>query len=324
MPPTFAAATITASGFAERRYAAVSSWRSKSRRSWPIVRTSQSASPSRRTMAEPTMPRWPATKTRRPRRSNSGAVAVAAAGGSVAAAMALLLEPDRIEVGLDHVLHKLVERHAMPPAEQVVRLARIADQGPDFGRAEIARVDLDEHMAGFLIQSFLVGAGAFPDDAAADAGERFFDELAHRMRFARRQHKVVGLVLLHDPPHAFDIVAGVAPIALGVEIAEKQRRLQAELDGCHGAGDLTRHEGLAADRTLVVEQNAVRGVHAVGFAIVHGDPVGVEFCRRIGRARMKRRRFLLRRLLRLAVELRRRGLIEAGQLFPAQDADRLQ
>src|SRR5580692_72553 len=325
MPPTFAAATITASGFAECRYAAVSSWRSKSRRSWPIVRTSQSTSASRRTMAEPTMPRWPATKTRRPRRSNSGALAaVAVAGGSVAAAMALLLEPDRLEVGLDHVLHKLVERHAMPPAEQVVRLARIADQGLDFGRAEIARVDLDEHMAGFLIQSFLVGAGAFPDDAAADAGERFFDELAHRMRFACRQHKIVGLVLLHDPPHAFDIVAGMAPIALGVEIAEKQRRLQAELDGRHGAGDLAGHEGLAADRAFVVEQDAVRGVHAVGFAIVHGDPVGVEFCGGIGRARIKRRRFLLRRLLRLAVELRGRSLIEAGQLVPTQDPDGFQ
>src|SRR5580692_9940015 len=176
MPPTFAAATITASGFAECRYAAVSSWRSKSRRSWPMVRTSQSTSASRRTMAEPTMPRCPATKTRRPRRANSGAfAALAVAPGSVAAAMALLLEPDRLEVGLHHVLHQLVERHAMPPAELVVCLARVADQGLDLGRTEIARIDRDEHMAGFLIQSLLVGALAFPDDGAADAGERLFD-----------------------------------------------------------------------------------------------------------------------------------------------------
>src|ERR1700733_13909101 len=318
MPPTFAAATITASGFAERRYAAVSSWRSKSRRSWPIVKTSQSISASRRTMAEPTMPRWPATKTRRPRRSNSGAFAAwAVPPGSVAAAMTLLLEPDRLEVGLHHLIHQLVERHAMPPAELVVRLARVSDQGLDFGRTEIARIDRDEHLAGFLIQSLLVGALTFPDDGAADTGERLFDELAHRMRFPGGEHIIVGLVLLHDPPHAFDIVAGVAPIALRVEIAEKQRRLQAELDGRHRTGDLARHEGLAADRAFVVEQNSVRGVHAVGFAIGHGDPVGVEFCCRIGRARIKRRRFLLRRLLRLAIELRRRGLIEPGQLFPA-------
>src|SRR6202161_2151862 len=140
MPPTFAAATITASGFAERRYAAVSSWRSKSRRSWPTVRTSQSTSASRRTMAEPTMPRWPATKTRRPRRSNSGALAAwVVPPGSVAAAMALLLEPDRLKIGLHHVLHEFVECHAMPPAQLVVRLARVADQGVDFSRAKVAR-----------------------------------------------------------------------------------------------------------------------------------------------------------------------------------------
>src|SRR3984885_1185369 len=172
MPPTFAAATITASGFAERRYAAVSSCASKSGRSGPIAKPSQSISASRRTMAEPTMPRWPATKTRRPRRSNSGAFAAwAVPSGSVAAAMALLLEPDRLKVGLHHVLHQFVERHAMPPAELVVRLARVADQGLDFGRTKVARVDLDEHLAGLLIQSLLIGAVAFPDDGAADAGK---------------------------------------------------------------------------------------------------------------------------------------------------------
>src|SRR5271156_990499 len=131
-------------------------------------------------MAEPTMPRWPATKTRRPRSSNSGALATwAVAPESIAAAMALLLEPDQIEVGHHHVLHEFVERHAMAPAELVVRLARVADQGIDFGRPKIARVDLDEHLAGILIQSLLVGALASPDDGAADAGERLFDELAH-------------------------------------------------------------------------------------------------------------------------------------------------
>src|SRR5580704_3121391 len=155
-------------------------------------------------MAEPTMPRWPATKTRRPRRSNSGAIAAwVVPPGSVAAAMALLLEPDRLKSGLHHVLHEFVECHAMPPAEHVVRLARVADQGLDFGRTKVARIDLDEHLAGILIQSLLVGAGAFPDDGAADAAECLFDELAYRMCLAGCEHIIVGLVLLDDQPHAF-------------------------------------------------------------------------------------------------------------------------
>ena len=100
--------------------------------------------------------------------------------------------------------------------------------------------------------------------------------------------------------------------------------LQAELDRRHGAGDLAGDEGLAAERALVVEQDAVGGVHAVGLAVVHRDPVGVELGRGVGAARIERRRLALRRLLDLAVQLRGRGLVEAGRLLEAQDADRLE
>ena len=52
------------------------------------------------------------------------------------------------------------------------------------------------------------------------SGEGQLDELAHGVGLAGGEHVVVGLVLLQDPPHALDIVARVAPVALGVEIAE--------------------------------------------------------------------------------------------------------
>jgi hypothetical protein len=50
----------------------------------------------------------------------------------------------------------------------------------------------------------------------------------------------------------------VAPVALGVQIADVEAFLQAELDRRDGAGDLARDEGLAPNRALVVEQDAVR------------------------------------------------------------------
>ena len=90
------------------------------------------------------------------------------------------------------------------------------------------------------------------------------------------------------------------------------------------AGDLARDEGLAADRAFVVEQDAVGGVHAVGLAVVHRDPVGVELGDAVRRARIERRRLPLRRLLHLAVELGGRGLVEARLLLHAEDADRLE
>ena len=66
--------------------------------------------------------------------------------------------------------------------------------------------------------------------------------------FARGKHVIVGFGLLQHEPHAFDIVARVAPVALGVEIAEIEPLLQAERDGGDRAGDLARDESFAADR----------------------------------------------------------------------------
>ncbi len=77
-------------------------------------------------------------------------------------------------------------------------------------------------------------------------GEGQLDELAHGVGLAGRQHVVVGLVLLQHQPHALDVVARVAPVALGVEIAEIEALLQAELDRRDRARDLARDEGLAA------------------------------------------------------------------------------
>ena len=85
---------------------------------------------------------------------------------------------------------------------------------------------------------------------AADVGKGPLDEFAHRVRLAGRQHVIVGLVLLQDQPHAFDIVARMAPVALGVEIAEIKLVLQPELDRGDRARDLARDEGFAARRAL--------------------------------------------------------------------------
>src|SRR5207248_8939568 len=123
-----------------------------------------------------------------------------------------------------------VEFHLVSPAEPLARLARIAKERIRFGRAEITRIDFDQHAAVALIKSLFVEPRSAPFDGSADAGEGLFREFTNRMLLARRQHVIVGLRLLHDEPHALDIIAGMPPIALGGKIAEKQLALQAELD----------------------------------------------------------------------------------------------
>jgi hypothetical protein len=77
------------------------------------------------------------------------------------------------------------------------------------------------------------------------------------MAGAGRQHIIVRLRLLQDHPHAIDVVARMAPVTAGIEIADKELILQARLDGRDRAGNLARDKGFAADRTLMVEQNSV-------------------------------------------------------------------
>src|SRR5262249_49850385 len=148
------------------------------------------------------------------------------------------------------------------------RLAGVAQQLVDLRRSEVAWVDAYHRLAGPAIEADLVAPAAAPFDSATDMAECELHELPYRMRLARRQHVVVGLGLLHDQPHAFDIVAGVAPVTLCIEIAEIERLLPVGLDGGNGPRDLACHESLAAHRAFMIEQNAVGGVDAVGLAIV--------------------------------------------------------
>src|SRR6516165_139288 len=169
-----------------------------------------------RTSAEPTIPLCPATKTRLPLSSNG----VLAIGNLV---------PRNRQIRGHHLLHELRKARLRRPAELLPRLAGIADQKIDFGRAEINGIDADHGLAGFLVDAGLLHALAPPDDAAADFGKRQFDELTHRTRLAGRQHEIVRPIGLQYPVHAHDIILGVTPVALGVEIAEIEHLFEANM-----------------------------------------------------------------------------------------------
>src|SRR5262249_12663020 len=231
--------------------ASTSAWRRRSSLSCETVSSVQPSRASRRQMAEPTMPRWPATQTRRPDSRKCW---------SIARITALALPTHGQEIGLDHVDDKIAEAGARVPAEAVIGLAGIAAQVLDLGRPEIARVDDDERLAGGGIEPALLLALAAPLDAPPDMVEGDLDELAHRMALAGGEHVVVGLVLLEHQPHALDIVARMPPVAPGIEVAEIEPFLQAERDRRDTPGDLARDEGLAAGRPLVIEEDAVGGV----------------------------------------------------------------
>jgi hypothetical protein len=88
------------------------------------------------------------------------------------------------------------------------------------------------------------------------------------------------------------------------------------VDGRHGAGDLAGNKGASTPGGLVIEQDAVAGVHAVGLAVVDRDPVGVHLGDAIGRARVKGRGLALGGLGDLTVQLRGGCLIGVKIFWP--------
>src|SRR3954466_8517783 len=104
-------------------------------------------------MADPTMPRWPATNTRSPRLTRSLVEVV----GIVAVLLHELVALGGLQVLAHHLAHELGELDPRLPAQLRARLGGVAEEGLDFRRAEIARVDRDDALAA-LVVAFLLHA----------------------------------------------------------------------------------------------------------------------------------------------------------------------
>src|SRR5206468_10159146 len=68
------------------------------------------------------------------------------------------------KVGVDHFTDQRVEGDLRRPAELVANLARIAEQGVDFGGPEITRIHPYDRVPAVAIDAELVGAAAMPLD----------------------------------------------------------------------------------------------------------------------------------------------------------------
>ena len=97
------------------------------------------------------------------------------------------------------------------------------------------------------------------------------------MIFAGGNHEIIRLGLLHDEPHTLHIVFGIAPVAVGIEVAEIELVLQAIYDASHCYCDFSGYESLTATLTLVIEENAIHSIHSVALAIVLRNPEAVDF-----------------------------------------------
>src|ERR1035441_267377 len=283
MPPPVAAARKTTSIFLSAIHSSTAAWRNRSRSLRAAVTISQLSRARHRTIADPAMPRCPATQTRRPFNSKLVMTNPSHAGFS----------GDSFQIRVQHIGDQFGKRDRVLPSQNPVLLGSVAQEQVDLSWPEIAAVDLHQQDAAGGIDAHLVNSLALPFDLAAHLQEGQFYVLAHAMRFTRRQDVIVRRILLHNPPHAFHVVSRMAPVALGVQIPDIEPILHAQVNSGHRASYLPCDEGLAADGALVIEQNAVRGMHGVCLPVVYRNPVSIELGNAIGAARIKGRGFRL-------------------------------
>ncbi len=68
----------------------------------------------------------------------------------------------------------------------------------------------------------------------------------------------------------------MAPIALGLEVAQIDTVLQAELNSRDRPRNFACYKGFTPQGRLMVKQNTVAGIHAIGLAVIDRNPVGIE------------------------------------------------
>ena len=116
----------------------------------------------------------------------------------------------------------------------------------------------------------------------------------------------------------------MAPVPQGIEIAHVEAFLKPFINPRQASCDLAGHEGFTTPGALVVKQDAVAGIHAVGLAIVHRDPVGVQLGHPIGASWIEGSALFLGHLLHEAIELTGAGLVDPGCIRQSQDPHGLQ
>src|SRR5579864_7101061 len=118
----------------------------------------------------------------------------------------------------------------MSPSKFCSCFAWISDKQVNFGWPKITGVDTYQGLPCPRIEALFSRALSAPNDLSADKPESPFDEFTYGVRLSCREHIVVRFELLHDQPHALDIVAGMPPIAHRVKIADVETILLPVMD----------------------------------------------------------------------------------------------
>src|ERR1700677_2385142 len=117
-----------------------------------------------------------------------------------------------------------------------------------FSGAKVAGVDRHDGLAG--VTGCLFGdAGSLAGQTQVEQSSAALNEFAHTVLLASGDDIVLRLLLLQHQPLHLNIVAGVAPVAQGTEVAEVKLLLESSLYAGKTPGNLARHKRRVARRS---------------------------------------------------------------------------
>lgn len=151
-----------------------------------------------------------------------------------------LLPGSLFQVVVQRDFYQLLKAELGLPSQKAASLGRVAPQVIHLRGAQIARVQ------------FRRGGTSLRPRSSGEVGE-----FAHGMGLAGRHHKVAWFAILQNAPRGLDVVAGVSPIALGVQVAKIKLSLQAQGDAGQRTCDFAGNEGFSSPLRFVIEKDAI-------------------------------------------------------------------
>src|ERR1035437_5480828 len=152
-----------------------------------------------------------------------------------------------LKISIHHFFDQLPKRMLRRPTQGGPCFRCVPDQQVDFRRATEPLGGRDELT---VIQT--------------NFRESEVTELTDRVGFARRHDIIIGARLLQHQMHGANVIGGVAPVALRLQISDFEAFREPKLDSSDYASDLARDKLKSSPRTLVVEQHTITAKHAVG------------------------------------------------------------
>ena len=156
-------------------------------------------------------------------------------------------------------------------------------------------------------------------DRKSDFRKSELDKGTYLCSNPRGYHIIVGSIALQDEMHRAYIIFGMPPITSCRKIPQVEPILQSHGNAAGTSRYLASYKGLSTERGFVVKENAIASMYSICLAVVHRNPISIEFGNGIGASGVEWGCLSLRHLLYKPKEFAGRGLVETHFIFHTEE-----